>query len=170
MFTKQVEGESVIIRFEVVLTSSRPPEDVWRALEQSLIDSKQSWIWPDEHSVMVARETPLRVGCLLITTYTMGTPDAPEDKAEFTHEYTLAQYDPDAMLLEYRAQPEHPFQGGAVVRTVPQDGGGSEIRWVGTYVMPRKFEHLGDQFGWYLSVFFGSVEKCLRAREAGSTQ
>lgn len=165
-YRKERGNDGVIsIYFTYQTRIELPPEQVWEAMEMSLVDAKKSWLWPEEFSEHTQDTLPLREGESFTTQYRMKNPETGE-VSEYQYRYQLQRYRPEEKLFEYRAQRGHPFPGGgAVVTITPAEGGATMFNWEGLY------QHTGNRaaaesvFSWYFPLFFGRLEKNIKRQE-----
>lgn len=165
-YRKEIEGNIISILFTYETRIALPADDVYQAMVQSLEDATRSWLWPDEFSVHTPDELPLREGLCFTTAYRMKNPETGE-VGEYTYRYRLAQWQPAQRRFEYRAEKGHPFpDGGAVVTVETIDAAHCLFRWDGCYKHDGRRAAAEEIFSWYFPIFFGRLEKNIKARIA----
>lgn len=163
-YRKEIEGRIISILFTYETRIELPADTVFREMEQALVDARASWLWPDEFSVHTPDEVPLREGVCFSTAYRMKNPQTGE-VGEYHYRYQLSQWKPEQRLFEYRAQKGHPFPGGGAVVTITEvDANTCMFKWEGLYQHDGRRAGAEEIFSWYFSIFFGQLEKNIKAR------
>lgn len=134
LLARERKDGRLLLQFRVRMKTRHPADVIFDQLALGFTDSARSWIWPLQYEH--APESPAgggHVGCVTKMTYRVPRFDRPEIPAKpVTYSYEWPQWDPETRLLEYRGL-DHPLRGGAVIRVVPLDSGGSQVQWDGTY-------------------------------------
>ncbi len=132
--SREQTENAALLHFHVEMEVEHPAKVMFEQLVLGLTDSEKSWIWPIEYENSAEPpEGGVHEGCLVKMTYRVPRFDKPDVPAKSaTYSYTLAQYKPDDLLLEYQSI-DHPLSGGAVVRVEPVSVNNSRIHWQGAY-------------------------------------
>ena len=161
--SEEREGKS-LLRFRARINTRHPADVIFEQLVLGLTDSERSWIWPLEYE-----GTPeplsggLRVGCVTRMTYRVPRFDRPKLPAKpVTYSYQWPRYEPENLLLEYQSL-DHPLKGGAVVRVVALEAGGSRIRWDGVYVQQPGQAIVVESIVNYFPVLYETIEGLIEA-------
>lgn len=163
-YRKEAEGKIISILFTYETRIALPAAVVLKEMEQALTDARQGWLWPHEFSVHTPDELPLREGVCFSTVYRMKNPQTGE-VGEYNYRYQLSQWKPEQGLFEYRAQKGHPFPGGGAVVTITAvDADTCMFKWDGVYTHDGRRAAAEEIFSWYFSLFFGQLEKNIKAR------
>lgn len=132
------------------------PAELWRFLATSIRNSEAESCWPNE--LENSRAESLRVGGSMHVVYRAGPLRSPVT-------YRIMACDPDQHLFTYKATKDHPLKGGATVKIVAREGGGSELDWAGAYQFPW-YSTAGAYFRFYfLDRFFARLEEGIRTLE-----
>ncbi|EFK95382.1 hypothetical protein LDC_2604 [sediment metagenome] len=131
---KEFEGEYTYLPYLLEVTVRLPAEELWKEVEQSVIDAKKGWLWATQYSQPHVDELPVRQGCDLHVDYQV--PNLRDPKAPpipLTYDYVLAEWKPEEMFYRYEGKGRHPFRGSGFVNVVPIDAGSCLLKWGGRY-------------------------------------
>jgi hypothetical protein len=115
-------AQAEIVRFSHEIKTRYSAQDLWQGLDEALIDSRGSNVWPSTSTVV---GEGLVDGSVIEVTYSMGffTP---------TYPYRIS-ISPNEYEFSYSTfTQEHPFVGGATIMIVPQNQG-AVLKWEGSY-------------------------------------
>lgn len=133
-----------MLNFDYTIPTSLSPAHVWHLLTQSLIDSTQSMLWPDNLET-IKGDVSLGKGSVLESTYKLGPIR--------THQtYRLTTFDRTARELVYRTRPGHPLVGGGHITLRPYGESGCKIHWRGAYARKLSLTSLGA--AWFTEYYF----------------
>lgn len=133
-----------MLNFDYTIPTSLSPAHVWHLLTQSLIDSSQSMLWPDDLET-IQSDVSLGKGSVLHSTYKLGP-------LRSHHTYRLTTFDRASRELVYRTRPGHPLVGGGHITLRPYGESGCKIHWRGAYARKLSFTSLGA--AWFTEYYF----------------
>ena len=164
VLTSEEKDSESLLHFRARINTRHPADVIFEQLVLGLTDSEKSWIWPLEYEGTPG-PTPggPRVGCVTKMTYRVPRFDKPELPAKpVTYSYQWPRYEPENLLLEYLSL-DHPLQGGAVVRVVALESGGSRIRWDGVYVQGAGQAIVVESIVNYFPLLYETIESLIEA-------
>lgn len=148
------------VTFDRTISTSLPPQELWRLMKGAFEDPSHSPIWPVELDEVYPVE--LREGARVTAAYKIGP-------LQVEPSYHITEFH-RGQSFSYASDRSHPLAGGATVEVRPDDGG-SALRWHGAY-RPRLhplspgailFVRL-----YFLRTFFSRLESNLRRYEKDS--
>tara|TARA_B100001248_G_scaffold261335_2_gene252176 strand:+ start:3295 stop:3792 length:498 start_codon:yes stop_codon:yes gene_type:complete len=146
---------SVLIDFENRIETCIAKEKLWNELEIAMYRSEDTWLWPNESSV-VKGEGLLEAGEIAVTySFMMASP---------TYHYRLQNIVPN-QSFDYLATKEHPFEGGASINLLDKDGA-VVFLWQGSYLIPSDKWLQKQIFRRFNKRFFRQLEKNIHKAEA----
>lgn len=161
-YRRERDGDEHAILFTYETRIATSADAVFDDMEQMLVDSRKSWMWPDEYSVHEPDQVPLEKGVAFTTTYSMKDPRSGE-VTDYQYRYRLGEFDRQARRFQYVAQKGHPFpEGGATVTITPVSDNECMFRWDGRYTHNGNRAGAEEIFSWYFSIFFGAMEKNIK--------
>lgn len=146
-----IKDDSVEVEFGERMPTCHSRETLWLQLEISARDSEQTWLWPNDRSIM--KGEGLFEGAKASVTYK-------HFLGNFEYGYRLNNVKPFNQFA-YVAAEDHAFRGGAVVSLEEESDGSVSLIWQGLYRIPRS-NFVGRQFFQNFSVqFFRDLKRNL---------
>lgn len=141
--------------------------DVWREWIATLIDYRNSWLWPTRYSQPSVAGGLVEQGGRVIMTYQIPNPyDASKPDANVSHEFDITGFDERNMFFEYLTTDSHVFlKGGGSLELKPIGERSCTLTWQGEYrhdTGDARTEAQGDAFPFYLCTFFTAAAQNIR--------
>ena len=113
-------GEKIPVEFELKTQTCLTQGRLWNQFEQAMVDSKPTWIWPQNRSSVVG--TGLVEESLIEVTYrtTFSSP---------TYVYRLKNVVDNRRFRYQAVKDQHPFKGGADIAISTRKMGLSFLGW-----------------------------------------
>lgn len=151
--------------FEAIV--NLPAEDVWREWIATLIDYRNTWLWPTRYSQPSVKDGLVEEGGRVVMTYQIPNPyDSTRPDKNVSHEFDITQINEQEMFFEYLTTDSHTFlEGGGAIQVKPVSEKTSTINWQGEYrhdTGDARTEAQGDAFPYYLCNFFIATSQNIR--------
>ena len=168
-FSMTRESESGVVRYPYCFEADvrMPAGDVWREWVATLIDYRNSWLWPLRYSQPSVVDGLVEKGGRVVMTYQVPNPyDASKPDKNVSHEFDITQHDEQEMFFEYLTTDSHAFlKGGGSFHVKPVGEPTSALTWQGEYrhdTGDARTEAQGDAFPFYLCTFFTAAAQNIR--------
>lgn len=153
--TTAYADDRVEVKFENTIETCLSAEVLWQQLSESMVDSGNSWLWPERLS-NVSGEGMLDRAIIEVTYKSIFS--------DVTYSYELSDI-VSGQEFTYTAVPSrHPFEGGARV-WIESTSNARFFHWEGSYLTPRGASLQRRFFRNYSRSFFRSIEDKIRKEE-----
>ena len=165
--TRESDDRLVKYPYRFEANVSMPAGDLWQEWLATLIDYRNSWLWPTRYSQPSVEGSVVERGGRVIMTYQIPNPyDATRPDANVSHEFDITQFNEQDMFFEYLTSDSHTFlKGGGSFRVEPVSDQSCTLVWEGEYrhdTGNARTEAQGDAFPFYLSTFFTTAAQNIR--------
>ncbi|MXW49255.1 MAG: hypothetical protein F4X81_08310 [Gammaproteobacteria bacterium] len=163
------ESDSGLVKYPYCFEANvgMPAGNLWREWLATLVDYRNSWLWPLRYSQPSVENGLVETGGRVIMTYQIPNPyDSSKPDKNVTHEFDITQFNEGNMFFEYLTTDEHTFlKGGGSFQVEPVNEQSCALTWQGEYrhaTGDARLEAQGDAFPYYLCTFFTAAAQNIR--------